>query len=310
MTTCISPELFDYSSYRTSISQLSSLLGHKFMDAYIGLTANQKVVGERSIEAKQEETLARHQTICHGDDGGRHAAVERFLMEERKKRCNMEVSLYSQAIGMLEQLRMHICDWSKRNGACSNTAVGHLSSSCLPHATHQGRIASVILMCPTISLQRISPSLPLLSTWITVEIQEAFYDAFRTELRTQAELMTKSVATRRSNTYLRNLGLDLLILQAKMCRAKAEIQLYTLAIQNTYESDSSDCSEHKPTGFSPTADVVAGSQTSWDQTIPQPPPPEELNCYDEDIDGTDDCDDCDTDSIDTEDDEVEVCSHC
>jgi sorbitol-specific phosphotransferase system component IIC len=43
MSTCISPELFDYSSDRTSVSQLSSLLGYKFIDAYIGLTANQKV---------------------------------------------------------------------------------------------------------------------------------------------------------------------------------------------------------------------------------------------------------------------------
>ncbi|KAG2125335.1 hypothetical protein DEU56DRAFT_759365 [Suillus clintonianus] len=347
MTTCISPELFDYSSDRTSISQLSNILGYKFMDAYIGLTANQKLqtelyilsyllkdrvypddlwhlVGERSIEAKQEETLGRHQTICHSGDGGRHAAVERFLMEERKKRCNMEVSLYSQAIGMLEQLRMpHIrapakheiripsatsrhaaarlpcvplpcaplacsiatrdtCEaWSKRNGTNSIMAAGLFGKSCLFPASHRARSASVILM-------RISPSLPLLSTWVTAEIQEAFYDAFRMELRMQAELMKKSVATRRSNAYLRNLGLDLLILQAKMRRAKAEIQLYTLAIQNTYESDTSDRS----------------SQTSWGQTIPQPPPPEAQNCYAEDIDdviddcdddGTDDCDDDDTD---------------
>ncbi|KAG1771812.1 hypothetical protein EDD22DRAFT_842623 [Suillus occidentalis] len=366
MTTCISPELFDYSSDRTSVSQLSSLLGYKFIDAYIGLTANQKLqtelyilshllknrvrpedlwrlVGERCIEAKQEETLGRHQTICHGGRRGRHAAVERFLLEERKKRCDMELTLYSQAIGMLEQLRMpHIraptkheirtpsatlrhaaaflpcvplpcaplacsigtrdmCEsWSERNGAYSNTAVGHFSNSCPSPFSHRGWSASVILM-------RISPSLPLLSTWVTVETQEAFYEAFRMELRMQVELMRKSVATRRSNAYLRNLGLDLLILQAKMRRAKAENQLYTLAIQNTSESGSSDL-----------ADAVAGSRTSWDQNIPQPLSPEELNCHDEDIDdgmtdcdddGADDCDEYDTDNDNTDDDDTQVYTH-
>jgi hypothetical protein len=138
------------------------------------------------------------------------------------------------------------------------------------------------------------------------------------ELRMQVELMRKFVAAKRSNAYLRNLGLDLLILQAKMRRAKAEIQLYTLAIQNTSESGSSDRSEHKPTGFSPTADAVAGLRTSWDQSIPQPLSSEELNCHDEDIDdgmtdcdddGTDDCDENDTDDDHTDDDDTEVCSH-
>ncbi|KIK33619.1 hypothetical protein CY34DRAFT_110582 [Suillus luteus UH-Slu-Lm8-n1] len=286
MTTCISLELFDYSSDRTSVSQLSSLLGYKFLDAYIGLTANQKLqtelyilshllkdrvrpedlwrlVGERCIEAKQEETLGRHQTICHGGYRGRHAAVERFLLEERKK-------------------------W---NGAYSNTAVGHFSNSCPSTFSHRGWSASVILM-------HISPSLPLLSTWVTIETQEAFYEAFRMELRMQVELMRKSVATRRSNAYLRNLGLDLLILQAKMRHAKAENQLYTLAIQNTSESSSSDRS----------------SRTSWDQNISQPLSPEELNCHDEDIDdamtdcdddGMNDCDKYDTDNNNTDNDDTQ-----
>ncbi|KAG2110222.1 uncharacterized protein F5147DRAFT_651871 [Suillus discolor] len=150
------------------------------------------------------------------------------------------------------------------------------------------------------------PSLPLLSTWITVEIQEAFYDAFQMELRMQVELMRKSVAARRSNAYLCNLGLDLLILQAKMHRANAENKLYTLAIQNTSESSSSDLTN-----------AVAGLWTFWDQTISTHLSSEELNCHDEDIDdsmtdcdddGTDDCDEHDTDDDDTDDNDTEVCS--
>ncbi|KAG1867599.1 hypothetical protein C8R48DRAFT_772082 [Suillus tomentosus] len=362
MTTCISPELFDYSSDRTSISQLSSILGYKFIDAYIGLTANQKLqtelyilshllkdrvcsedlwrlVGERCIEAKQEETLGRHQVNCRGNYGGRHAAVERFLLEERKKRCDMEVSLYSQAIGMLEQLRMpHIrapakheirtpsatlrhaaavlpcvplpcaplacsigtrdmCEtWSKRDGVYSNTAAGRFGSSCLSPVSHRGRSASVILMPLVAPVEHMDHC----------EIQEAFYDAFRMELRMQVELMRKSVAARRSNAYLRNLALDLLILQAKMRRANAENKLYTLAIQNTSESSSSDLS----------------LRTFWDQTISTHLSSEELNCHDEDTDdgmtdcdddGMDDCDEHDTDDDDmddddTDDDDTEVCS--
>jgi hypothetical protein len=142
------------------------------------------------------------------------------------------------------------------------------------------------------------------------------------ELRMQVELMRKSVAARRSNAYLRNLALDLLILQAKMRRANAENKLYMLAIQNTSESSSSDLSEHRPTGFSTTANAVAGLWTFWDQTISTHLSSEELNCHDEDTDdgmtdcdddGTDDCDehdtdDDDTDDDDTDDDDTEVCS--
>ncbi|KAG1888385.1 hypothetical protein F4604DRAFT_1674732 [Suillus subluteus] len=301
MTTCISPELFDYSSNRTSISQLSGILGNKFMDAYIGLTANQKLqtelyilsyllkdrvypddlwhlVGERSIEAKQEEILGRHQTICHTHIRvpAKHEIRTPSATSRHAAAILPCVPLPCAPLACLIATRDIYEAWLKSNDACLNTPARHFGSSCPPHVSHQERPVSVILM-------HISPSLPLLSTWVTVKIQDAFYNAFQTELRMQAELMTKSIATRHSNAYLRNLGLDLLILQAKMRCAKAEIQLYTLAIQNAYEFTSSDCS----------------SQTPWDQTIPQPPLPEELNCYDEDTDSIDDCDDDGTDNNDS-----------
>ncbi|KAG1798573.1 uncharacterized protein HD556DRAFT_1306025 [Suillus plorans] len=229
MSTCLSPKLFDYSTARMDIFHLSTLLGSKFMDAYVGLIASQKLqtelyilsyllkdrvypsdlwelVGERSIEAMQEETLHRHHGICNaGRDRGRHAAVEQFLMEERKKQCQME---------------------------------------------------------------RIGSSPPLLSTWITADVQEAFYEAFQTELDMQSELMSKSFVACRSNANLRNHGLDLLILQAKMHRAQAEITLYTLALENTHAFYFSDHS----------------SQTSWDQSILRPILSDELRYCDVDAD--------------------------
>ncbi|KAG1736825.1 hypothetical protein EDD22DRAFT_852209 [Suillus occidentalis] len=329
---------------RTSISQLSSLLGYKFIDAYIGLTANQKLqtelyilshllkdrvrpedlwrlVGECCIEAKQEETLGRHQINCHATYWGRHVDVERFLLEERKKWCDMEISLYLQAIGILEQLWMpHIRVPAKHEIRTPSATLKHAAAflpcvplPCAPLACsiEEWRILQhgcgtfqqflYILYFP--SGKHSSPSLPLLSTWITVKIQEAFFNAFQMELHMQVELMRKFVAAKRSNAYLRNLGLDLLILQAKMRCAKAEIQLYMLAIQNTSESGSSDHT-----------DAVAGLRTSWDQSIPQPLSSEELNCHDKDIDdgmmdcdndGTDDCDENDTDDDHTDDDHTD-----
>ncbi|KAG2345995.1 hypothetical protein BDR05DRAFT_946518 [Suillus weaverae] len=65
--------------------------------------------------------------------------------------------------------------------------------------------ASIILNC-------VGPSLPLLSTWVAVDVQEAFYSAFHVE---QA-------------------------CQAKMCCAQAEIELYTVAIANAHEFNFSD----------------------------------------------------------------------
>jgi hypothetical protein len=67
----------------------------------------------------------------------------------------------------------------------------------------------------------------------------------------QSELMSKSFVARRSNANLRNHGLDLLILQAKMHRAQAEITLYTLALENTHAFDFSDHSKRRPTSSPP-----------------------------------------------------------
>jgi hypothetical protein len=61
------------------------------------------LIGECIIEAEQEETLQRHHSACTHTDVRMHATVELILLEERKKRCQMEVTLYSQAIEFFEQ---------------------------------------------------------------------------------------------------------------------------------------------------------------------------------------------------------------
>jgi hypothetical protein len=62
--------------------------------------------------------------------------------------------------------------------------------------------------------------------------RKAFDEAFERELAIQAEPIAISLVTRRSNALLRHLGLELLKLCAKRCRAHAETALYAVAIEN------------------------------------------------------------------------------
>ncbi|KAG2740236.1 hypothetical protein P692DRAFT_20753621, partial [Suillus brevipes Sb2] len=342
MPTCLSPELFDYTTARLSIFQLSNLLGSELIDAYVGLITDQKVqteiyilsyllkgrvyhgdlwelAGERCIEAQQEETLRRHQSICNGT-GRSHAAAERYLMDERKKRCQLEVSLYSQAIEIIEQFRIPKHEIRTPSAAWrhSGPPLARTPLACVPlacsistqrtceacsgkndpyfnsvNSSHgYGWMPSAPLPCPhaqqekpTFAILNVSShtSLPLLSTWVTPDVWNAFDDAFRTELDMQSELMTKSLSTRRSNAYLRNSVLDLLILHSKMRRAQAEIKLYTLAIDNICVSDCSDLSEQYSTVFNFTADVFTGSYSSWDENFRTSLPTGDASSYDDDL---------------------------
>ncbi|KAG2343486.1 hypothetical protein BDR05DRAFT_989858 [Suillus weaverae] len=319
MPSHLSPALFDSSAARISIFQISNSLGTELLDDYIRLIANQKLrtelfvlsfllkdrvypadlwelVGERSIEAKQEEILRLHQGSCTGGDDGSHAIVERILIEERRKRCQIEVSLYSQAIERLEQYRTPLTRINnpatreiRMPSAMSKKEVAPLASGCsiatqemceawltrneahlIPAAEPciksflylDGSTTSVLDQFTTVQeeksksaiLNHVTPSLPLLSTWVTTGAQEAFYEAFKIEQTSQAELVAKSLANKRDSGYMRTRERDSFTLQAKICRAKAEIELYTLVIENTHEFNFSDNS----------------SSTSSDQSIPLP----------------------------------------
>ncbi|KAG1848281.1 hypothetical protein F4604DRAFT_1687806 [Suillus subluteus] len=121
----------------------------------------------------------------------------------------------------------------------------------------------------------------MLSTWVAIGIQEAFYDAFHAERACQAELMTHFLTVDSKHTYQHNLGLELLTLQAKMCRAQAEVDLYTVAIENACKFDFS----------------AITSQISCRSGFIPPPQPDELCFYEEDRDDVmDDFDDFKFDS--------------
>lgn len=332
MPSHLSPVLFGSSAARISIFHISNSLGTELLDDYIGLIANQKLrtelfvlsfllkdrvypadlwelVGERSIEAKQEETLRLHQNSCTGGDDRSHAIVERLLIEERRKRCQIEVSLYSQAIERIKQHRtpltctndpathkirmpsampkkevaslacptatQEMCEaWLTRNEACLIPAAEPLIEN-FNFSPLDGSTASVLDHSATAKLKSailndVTPSLPLLNTWVTVNAQKTFDEAFTIELTSQAELMAKSLTNKRDSAFMRTVEKDLLTLQAKMRRAEAEIELYTLAIENTHEFNFSDNS----------------SSTSSDQSIRQPLS-EEVYRHEDVDDGTD-----------------------
>ncbi|KAG2752594.1 hypothetical protein P692DRAFT_20830060 [Suillus brevipes Sb2] len=293
---CLSPDSFDYAATRcTTISQLSNALGSELLDAYIALTANQKLhtelyvlasvlkgrvypndlwglIGERIIEAKQEETLQRHHSVCTQTDIRMHAAVERILLEERKKRCQMEVTLYSQAIEFFEQHWLsglsaqarHTFDLIKPPVKQTHGPAGCVPLPCAPlaclidtrerDAQMRDDVPLIKITVPSLlnslmpsisshsasqaekptsnNMDCTNPPLRLTSTWVTTDVRKAFDEAFEKEVAIQAEPMAISLATRRSNGLLRNLGLELLILYAKRCRAYAETALYSVAIEN------------------------------------------------------------------------------
>ncbi|KAG1774200.1 hypothetical protein EV702DRAFT_1047982 [Suillus placidus] len=299
-------QLFDASAARINILEISNSLGVGLLDAYITLIADDKLrteltilsfllkdrvytsdlwefIGERTIEAKQETILRHHQNLCpYGSNGERHMTLECLLVEERKKRSQMEVSLYSQAIEHLQQHWMSCStamqdkckSWLKRRDAypipdadSSTETCSLLNSYTTPSEfgiAHGDKRTSVIL-------NSIGPSLPMLSTWVTIDIQESFYGALRAEQACQAGLSSQP-----GHTWQRNIGLELIILQVKMCHAQAEINLNSIAIAN---ANTNTCGSN----FSNNACVPSSSS----RFVP-PPLPDEMCYYDDNIDNESD----------------------
>ncbi|KAG1888621.1 hypothetical protein F4604DRAFT_1674282 [Suillus subluteus] len=186
------------------------------LGAYIALIGSQKLQTELYVLSSLLKDRVYsgdlwHQHVCTGGDGGRHALIERVLMDKRRKRCQMEVSLYNRVIELLEQHWMFFGQ----------------------SALKAGRPTSV-------RLNSVCSSFSLSSTWVTSNVQEKFFKAFQAELTMQAGLMVMSLATRCNNAHLHNLRLDLLILWAKLSHAQAEMELYTMAIENSHACDFCD----------------------------------------------------------------------
>jgi hypothetical protein len=108
-----------------------------------------------------------------------------------------------------------------------------------------------LLVFLTVSLKCISPSLPLLNTWVTINVWETFYDALHAERACQTGLIAQALATKDNPSYGRNIALEFLVLHAKMRRAQVETDLYAMAIEHARELDFSDnTSKHELFFFS------------------------------------------------------------
>jgi hypothetical protein len=88
-------------------------------------------------------------------------------------------------------------------------------------------------------MQCAAPSSPPSSTGVTADARKKFHDALHAEQSFQAALMI-SLTINGDYVYQRNIGLEFLIIQAKMRRALAEVELYTAAIENARQFEFSD----------------------------------------------------------------------
>lgn len=245
-----------------------------------------QIVGERLLEAQREESL--RSTI--GDSTVR-GVVERAFMEEKRDRCQLEVSLCSQAIDYVQQrwimpmrgvavpiahnvspfsaaprciarpaapysaaavayltaVKKKCEDWLRRQHAHLTPAKRLSSFKRHSHpngstfsAVHQFTFAHHLECQTSVIVNSIDPSFCLLSTWVPPGVQDALNEARKAELSAQAGLMATYLDIDGYNSHQRNTDLELLYLRAKMHRAKAEVEVYELAIENAPASNSPD----------------------------------------------------------------------
>ncbi|KAG1767584.1 hypothetical protein EV702DRAFT_1050279 [Suillus placidus] len=234
--------------------KLAVTLGIGLLDAYIGLIANHKlqtkvrvlsvllkdrvypgdlweIVGECIIEAQQEAILRQHQNICTG-------MGDISFSSSAASTCAATSSPFSCPTAMRDKCEA----WLTKPYTYPLPVVQPLVTEKCPFLDHstlsppefsttlEDKRASVIFNC-------VGPSLPLLSAWVPLDVQETFYDAFHVEQACQAGLMPQCLFVNGHHAYpiQRNVGLELLVLQAKMRHAKAEVVLYTMAIESACE---------------------------------------------------------------------------
>ncbi|KAG1856446.1 hypothetical protein F4604DRAFT_1931876 [Suillus subluteus] len=238
-----------------------------------------QIVGGRLLEAQREELLRS----ATGDHTNRWS-IEQDFMEEKRDRCQLEVSLCSQAINHMEQCwAMPICPVAvpvTHNATSFSATTRHIVEPVVTYSAVKLHCLKVALLQAggkfdfshleqrtSVTVNSNGPSFSLQSTWVTTCIQDAFDEAHKVELSTQVGLMASYLDVGGCHTHHRNAQSELTFLQSKMCRAKAEAEFYTLALENSPISTYSD----------------SDSSSSTRPTLPQHLP-EEVRCYMECID--------------------------
>ncbi|KAG1786224.1 uncharacterized protein HD556DRAFT_1507598 [Suillus plorans] len=213
-----------------------------------------ELVGERTIEAKQELMLQQHQNLCaFGLKGRKHSGYRTFA-------AALDAPKFNEARFQPPFNKLRTC-FGPRTSNLFNIYARQIYGATSEFSTAHGDKRTSVIM------NSIGPSLPILNTWVAMDVQEAFYSAFHAEQACQAELLSHSLP---GHTWQRNIGLEFIILQAKMCRAQAEINLYSIAIAKDRGSIFSN-------------NTCGGASPSSSRFVP-PPLPDEMCYYDDDID--------------------------
>ncbi|KAG2747419.1 hypothetical protein P692DRAFT_201806556 [Suillus brevipes Sb2] len=209
-----------------------------------------QVVGGRLLEAQREESLQ-----SFAGDTARRCTAERTFMEDRRDRSLRPIEVPTVDHASISTTRRcvvtppiaHSADsaaylaatqqkcesWLRRQNAdlTPPSKPFPVESDPPPNAAAVAQLAyppeqrtSVIVHC--------NQSFRLCTTWVALRAQEALNEARKVELNTQAELMATYLDIERYHSHHRNVKSELLYLRAKMLRAKAEVEVFTLAIEN------------------------------------------------------------------------------
>ncbi|KAG2029656.1 hypothetical protein BDR03DRAFT_987617 [Suillus americanus] len=256
-----------------------------------------QIVGERLLEAQREESL---RGII--GDGTVRGIEERTFMEEKRarsmrgtvapivhgvnpfsatSRCvakpatphSAQVVAYLTAVkqkceGWLKRQRTDLTP-AKRNSSFKRRLYrnGSTSSTLQFTVTHR-------LECQTsVIVNFIDPSFCLSSTWVPPGVQDALNEARKAELSAQAGLMVMYLDLEGYNSHQRNTNSELVYLRARMHHAKAEVEVYELAIENALASNFPDNDIHAP--------AASSSSSSSSSSRPNIPPllPEDVCRY-------------------------------
>ncbi|KAG2129751.1 hypothetical protein DEU56DRAFT_758036 [Suillus clintonianus] len=277
---CLPP--FDSLAARIGMFELSNILTHaKWLEFFIRLIPTEKL---------RTELYLLHFVLkgrVYLGDTWQIVAGQRDFMEEKRDRCQLEVSLCSQAIDHVEQrwtiptsrrimepttaysvaTRNKCESWLRRqkNDPIPPKEIASIESASplLGSSSAVGQFSLLHLEKRTlVTVNSDDPSFSLQSTWVTICLQEAFQEARKVELSTQARLMSMYLDVEGYHTHHRNAHSELIFLRAKMRRAQAEAAVYTLALENSPASTYSD----------------SDSDSSPRPVLPQHPP-EEVHRY-------------------------------
>ncbi|KAG1761719.1 hypothetical protein EDD22DRAFT_847604 [Suillus occidentalis] len=260
---CLPP--FNSSAIRTGMSELSNILtGPQWLDFYIRLIPTEtirtelyllyfllkgrvylgdiwQIVGERLLEAQREESLrsTKDSTRWIMPIGVANPIARNSSPFSAPSKCHArpDAPYSAAAVAYLAAVKKKCEGWLRRQRADLSPAQRRPSFNCrsLPNGSTSSAVHQLAVI-----VDSIDPSFCLSSTWVPPGVQDALNEARKAELSAQAGLMTTYLDLDGYNSHQRNANSELLYLRARMDRAKAEVEVYELAIENAPASNFAD----------------------------------------------------------------------